>query len=129
MIAARVELDHPGISVEDALEIPVNTNRPVDRAGPDAQHLLQLFHQSKRILGCAVHFIDKRKDRNIPHAADFEELNGLCLNALCGVNEHHCRVCGHKNTVGVFGEVLVSGCIQNIDPESVKIKLHGGRSH
>ena len=57
------------------------------------------------------------------HGTDFEQFLGLRLNALCSVNDHDSRVCRHERSVCVLREVLVSGCIENIDAAAVVFKL------
>jgi len=56
-----------------------------------------------------------------------KELDGLRLNALCRVDEHHRAVRGDERAVGILGEVLVARRIQNIDVEAVVIELHDRR--
>ena len=93
----------------------------------DAQLSLQLLAQVKGVLGLSVHLIDKGEDGDIPHGADLEQLPGLSLHALGGVDDHHGGVGGHEGAVGVLGEVLVAGGVQNVDAESLVLELHHGR--
>ena len=125
VVAALVELDHFRVAVVDALEIAVRADGPVDRAGADAQHLLELLHQGERVLRRAVHLVDEREDGDVAQAADLEQLDRLRLDALGGVDEHHGAVRCDEHAVGVLGEVLVAGGIQNVDVVSVKLELHG----
>ena len=63
------------------------------------------------------------------HYADLEQLFGLVLNALRRVNYHYRRVCRHQCTVGILGEVLVSGSVENINAISVVLKLKHRRGY
>ena len=58
------------------------------------------------------------------HYADLEQLTGLVLNALCRVDHHYSAVCRHQGTVGILGEVLVSGGIEDIYAVTVVVELH-----
>ena len=59
----------------------------------------------------------------MPQGADLEQLDGLGLNALGGVDDHDRRVGGHQGAVGILREVLVTGGIQDVDAFSVVFKL------
>ena len=109
----------------DALEVPVGADGPVDRAGADAQHLLQFLHQGERILARAVHLVDESEDRDAPHAADLEQLDGLGLHAARRVQEHHGAVGRDQDAVGVLAEILVTGGIQDVDVVALVAELHG----
>ena len=61
------------------------------------------------------------------HGADLEELSGLGLHTLGTVDDHDGRVGSHQSTVGIFGEVLVTRGVQNVDAESAVLELHNGR--
>ena len=124
VIAALVELDHAGVAVVEALEVAVDADGPVHGAGADAQHLLDLLHQVEGIASGAVHLVDEGEDRNGAQAADLEQLHRLLLHALGVVDEHHGAVRGHQRAVGILGEVLMSGGIQNVDAVAVEVELH-----
>ena len=98
---------------------------PVDRAGADAQHLLHFLHQGERVFAGAVHLVDEGEDGDVAQTADLEELDGLRLNALRGVNQHDRAVRGDEHAVGVLGEVLVTGGVEDVDVVTVELKLHG----
>ena len=58
------------------------------------------------------------------HGADLEQLPGLGLHALGTVNHHDGGVRSHEGTVGILGEVLVTGGVQNVDAVALVLKLH-----
>ena len=126
MIAAFIKFNHLCIAVVNTFEITVDTDRPVDRYGPDAEHLFHFLHQGKWIFAGTVHFVDECENRNIPKTADLKQLYGLGLNTLGSVNQHDSAVCSNQNPVGILRKVLVARCIQNIDVITVELKLHGG---
>ena len=109
----------------DALEVAVRADGPVDRAGADTQHVFQLLHQLEGILARAVHLVDEREDRDRAQSADLEQLDGLLLNALGAVDQHDRAVRGDQRAVGILGEVLMAGGIEDIDMIAVEVELHG----
>ncbi len=121
--------DVSAFEIKHTLEILAGADRPVHRVGLDAEFPLDLLEQVKRIPRLAVHFVDERKDRDMPHDADLEQLSGLCLDALCRVNDHDRSICCHQRAVGILRKILVSGRIENIDAAAVIFKLHDRRSH
>ena len=64
----------------------------------------------------------------MPQGADLEELAGLGAPRLGPVDDHDGAVDGHERAVGVLGEVLVAGGVQDVDAEAVVLELqHRGR--
>ena len=116
------------VSVINALEILSGANRPVDRTGADPKYIFNLIDQFKGILCLAVHFIDKSKNRDSTHDADFKQFDRLCLDTFGAVDHHDGRIGSHQSTIGIFREVLMSRSVQDVDTESVIIKLQYGGS-
>ena len=111
-------------AVVNALEVLAGTDRPVDRVSFDTELVFYFVEQVERVACLAVHLVDEREYRNIAHYADLEQLAGLVLNALCRVDDHYCAVRGHERTVGVLGEVLVTGGVEDIYAVSLIVELH-----
>ena len=118
VVAAGVQLDQPGVAVVHALEVAVDTDGPVHGAGAYAQHRFDVLHQLKGVPARAVHLVDEREDGNGPQAAHLEQLDGLLLHAFGVVDQHDRAVRRHEGSIGVLGEVLMAGGVQNIDTES-----------
>ena len=78
--------------------------------GLDAQNFFDVLHQLEGVAGLAVHLVDEGEDGNVAQGADLEQLDGLGLDALCGVDDHDSRVGCHQGAVGVLREVLMPGC-------------------
>ena len=74
-------------------------------------------------LRLTVHLVDKGKNRDVAHNANLEQLDRLRLDTLGTIDDHNRRIGCHQGTVGILREILMSWCIQNIDAESVIIKL------
>ena len=113
-------------AVINALEFLAGTDGPVHGIGVDSKFALDFFAKVKGVFGVAVHFVDKGEYRNMAHGTDFEEFSGLGLNALCAVDDHYRRVRSHKGAVSVFGKILMSGGIKNVDAKSAVLELHYG---
>ena len=86
--------------------------------------MLQLLAQLKGVPALPVHLIDEGEDGDIPHGANLEQLAGLGLHALGRVDDHHGGVGGHQGAIGILGEVLVAGGVQDVDAEALVLKLH-----
>ena len=116
-IGAAVTLERKDLAagaVEYAAEVAAVADGPVHGIGADAEHVLDLFHEVKRVARLAVHLVHEREDRDTAHSADAEELLGLGLDALGAVDHHDRGVGGHEGAVRVLGEVLVAGGIENV---------------
>ena len=114
-------------AVVHALKILAAADGPVHRVGLDAQNFLDVLHQFKRVAGFAVHLVDEGKDGDVAQGANFEQFDGLCLNALGRVDDHDGAVGGHQGAVGILGEVLVAGGVQDVDALALVVELQNRR--
>ena len=117
------------LAVIHALELLPAADGPVHRISPDAELVLQLLHEVVRTARLAVELVDKGEYGDVPHGAYLEELAGLRLDALCGVDDHDGGVRRHKRPIRVLGEVLVAGGVEDVDTEALVLKLHNGRGY
>ena len=74
-----------------------------------------------------VQLVDEGHDRGVAHPADLHELLGLGLDPLAAVDDHQRAVHGGEDPVGVLGEVLVAGGVQEVDLEVPVVELHHRR--
>ena len=74
-----------------------------------------------------VELVDEGEDRDVPHAADLEQLARLRLDALRRVEHHHRAVGRGERAVGVFAEVLVAGRVEQVEAVAVVLELQRGR--
>ena len=77
------------ITIINSAEFFTGTDRPVDRTCCDSEFFFYFIQKIKRIICISVHFVDKSKNRNMTHNADFEEFSGLCLYTLASINNHN----------------------------------------
>ena len=99
-------------------------NRPVDRAGADAQHVLNLVHQLKRVSRFTVHLVDEDDYGGIAHTAHLHKLTCLCLHTFRSVDHDDGRVDSCKRAVGILTEVLVTRSVEDIHLVAFVVELH-----
>ncbi|MPM44841.1 hypothetical protein SDC9_91523 [bioreactor metagenome] len=112
------------LPVVNALKLLAAADGPVHRIGFNAQLMFNLLAELEGIPCLPVHFVDKGKDGNVPQHAHFKELAGLSLHALGSVDDHDGGVGRHEGAIGVLGEVLVAGGVQNINAVALVLELH-----
>ena len=104
------------------------SDRPGDRAGADAEHFLDLVQVVERLAPEPVHLVDESEDGDPAAAADLEELAGLGFDAFRAVDQHHRRVGRRQRAVGVLGEILVAGRVEQVDAVPLMLELQHARS-
>src|SRR5688572_11023585 len=122
------------VEVDDALLQIVNTakaitaaNRPVHRHGVNTEHTLDFVQQIERIAARQIELVDEGEHRQPAQLADLEQLAGLRLDALRGVDHHDDAVDGKQRAIGVFAEVLVAGRVEQREVVPAEIEFHRGR--
>ncbi len=110
--------------IDHALEARAGARRPEQRGGIERQLLADLVEQGERILGLAIHLVDEGDDGNVAQSADLEQLQGLRLDALGGVQDHHGRIGCGQGAIGVLREVLVAGRVQQVEHQPGVIEGH-----
>ena len=115
--------------IHHAVEMFAHADRPGEGHDGHAEFALDLVHQRQRILHFAVHLVDEGQDRRVACAADLQQATGLRFDAVGRVDHHQRRVDSGQHAVGVFGEILVSGGVEQIDHAVAVFHLHHARSH
>ncbi len=95
----------------------------------DLQLALHLVEQIERILARTVELVDKDHYRRAAHAADIHQLARLRLDALGAVDDYYDRVDGRQRAVGILGEVLVAGRVEDVDLHVAVLEAHDRRGH
>jgi hypothetical protein len=109
------QMNGAGTQVVDAAELRAIADRPVHRDRLDPERRLDLVEQLERVLGRSIQLVDEREDRRVPHLRDIEELQRLRLDAAGRIQHHHGTVDGGQCPVGVLGEILVAGRVEQVD--------------
>ncbi len=116
--------DGIGREIEQALKLAPHANRPHLRADVERQHIGHLVQRLEGIAALAVDLIDEGDDRHAPQATYFEQLAGLRLDALGGVDHHHRRVHRGQRAIGIFREVLVARRVEQVEDDPVLLEGH-----
>ena len=114
-------------AVQDAAEVAGLADRPGQRGGTQLDLLLDEVHQLERRQPGTVPLVDHRDHRDAAQRADLEELEGLRLEPLAGVDQHHRGVDRGQHAVGVLGEVAVAGGVDEVDHVVAVDELQRGR--
>ena len=112
-----------GVAVEHALELLAAADGPVHGVGLDAQNFFDVLHQLEGVAGLAVHLVDEGEDGDVAQGADLEQLDGLGLNALGGVDDHDRGIRCHQGAVGILREVLMARGVQNVHALACVVEL------
>ena len=115
-----------GAKIEGAGEIRAHADRPDDRRGVERQRRLDLVEQLEGMAALAVDLVDEGDDRDVAQPADLEELSGLALDALRRVDHHDGGIDRGQRAVGVLGEILVAGRVEEVEDEPVALEAHDG---
>src|SRR5947209_333518 len=125
LVAPLVEQDQPVVGqVVAAAEVVAHADGPGRRGDVELKVLLDLAHQVERVAPLAVELVDEGDDRHVAQAADLEQLAGLGLDPLGGVDDHDGRVHGGQGAVGVLAEVLVAGGVQQVEGAAFVLEGH-----
>ena len=112
------------VDVVDALEADAALDGPRQGTHVDVELFLELVQQVEGVLGLAVHLVDEDDDGGIAHAAHFHELACLRLHTLGAVHHDDDAIDGGQRAVGVFGKVLVTGGVEDVDLVVLIVELH-----
>jgi hypothetical protein len=110
--------------VVHAAESLAHAERPGYRRALDVQHCLNLIQQLHRIARLAVHLVDEGNDGRAAHAAHVEQLDGLRFHTLGRIDHHQRGVHRGQHAVGIFGEILVTGRVEQVNHVVAVFKLH-----
>jgi len=129
VLAGGEQGDLLAVQVVDALEPLAHADRPAERHAFDLQLFLDVGQEVQRLHALAVELIDEGDDRGVAHPADLHQLGGLSFDALGAVDHHQGRVHGGQHPVGVFGEVLMAGGVEQVDLVVAVIEFHHRGGH
>ena len=107
-----------------ATEIQPHAAGPHHRRGFDLQLVGQFVQQFEGIAGFAVHLVDEGHDRDVAQAADLEQLAGLGLDALGGIDHHHGGIRRRQGAIGVFRKVFMAGRVQQVEDGVLVFERH-----
>ncbi|MNF88664.1 hypothetical protein D3C84_711630 [compost metagenome] len=112
------------VEVVDTLEGLAAADGPGDGGAHDLQLALHLVHHFHGIAHFAVQLVHEGEDGGVPQPGDFHQLAGPIFDTLGGIDDHQAAVDRGEGTVGIFGEVLVTRGVEQVD-QAVRIgELH-----
>ena len=129
VLAGGEQGDLFAVEVVDALEALAHADWPGKRHALDLEFFLDVGQEVQRLHALAVQLVDEGDDRGIAHPTDLHQLGGLGFDALGAVDDHQGGVHGGQHPVGVFGEVLMAGGIQQVDFVVAVIEFHHRGGH
>ena len=115
LFAGRKAQQRSLAQVEDAAKALPMPSGQVIGAQSIPSTRLDLLEQRQRLAHFAVHLVDEGDDGRVARAADLQQLARLRLDALGRVDHHHRRVDRGQHAIGVFREILVARCVQQVD--------------
>ena len=116
------------IDIVDPLELGADINRPGERTHRDFQFVFQFVENIEGVAPFAVELVDEDNHRSVAHTADLHQLPGLLLHTFGHVHHDDDRVNRRQGAVGVFGEVLVTRSVEDVDFIVAVIEAHDGSS-
>ena len=110
--------------IETATEQSAGADGPDHRADVERKGVGDFIEQFEGVLALAVDLVDEGGDGDVAQAADLEEFFGLQLDALGGVDHHDRGIDGGEGAVGILGEILVAGRIQQVEDGAAEFEGH-----
>ncbi len=123
-VAALVQVGAVFDDMKDPAKLAPHADRPRDRHAGDLEHGFDIVEQVDGWAPFPIQLIDEADDRRRPQPADLHELDRSRLDALGRIDDHESAVDGCQSSVGIFGKVLVSRCIEQVDERAAVGKLH-----
>ncbi len=112
------------VEVIDTLEGFAAADGPGDGGTHDLQLAFHLVHHFHGIAHFAVQLVHEGEDGGIAQPGHFHQLASTIFDTLGGIDDHQAAVDRRQGTVGIFGEVLVTRGIEQVD-QAIRIgKLH-----
>ena len=96
----------------------------INKMDREVRDPLDLVDEVQRVAHLAVHLVDEGEDGRVPRPAHLQQAQRLRLHAVGRVDHHQRRIHRGEHAVGVFGEVLVAGGVQQVDDVVAVLHLH-----
>ncbi len=112
------------IQVVNSLETFAHIYWPTQWTNAYLQLCFQLVQYLERVAPFAVEFVHENHNGRVSHATNFHQLACLCFHPFCHVHHYYYTIYCRECAVGVFGKILVTGCVQNVYLVFVILKTH-----
>ena len=117
------------VKIINTTETLAHINWPTERADVNVEFFLDFVQQIEGVFTITVHLVHKDDDGRLAHTADFHQLACLSFYPLRHVDNDDNAIHRRERAKSIFGEVLVSGRIEDIYFMVGIIKRHDGRRH
>ncbi len=124
LLVGREQVESMLIYIIHAFEFRTYINRPRKRAHSNLQLGFKLVEYLERVATLAVELVYEDYNRSVAHAAYLHEFARLSLDALCHVDHYNYGVDRRKGAVGIFGKVLVTRGVKDIDFIIAVVEAH-----
>ena len=123
--AETVEVARPAI--DDAAEVTGEADRPRHRRRSGGRASARCGRACQRIHPRSVVLVDEGEQRDSASPGDLEQPQGLRLDALRGVEQHHRAVGRRQHPQCVLGEVVVPGRVEQVEDDPGVAEAQHGR--
>ena len=117
------------MDVVDTTEALSHIDRPRKGTYTYLQFLFDLVEEVEGILPLAVHLVDEDHDGSLSHTAHLHQAACLGLYALRSIDDDDDAVDSGEGTEGIFGEVLVTRRVEDVDLVASILEAHDGGSY
>ena len=120
-------IDARAIEIIRAFEGASRPHGPDHRRGVERQDVRNFVQQFDRLARFAVHFIDKRHDRDVAQTANLKQLSRARFDALGRVDDHDRAIDRGQRAIGLIGEVFVARRIEQVHHRAAVFEGHDRR--
>jgi len=114
-LARGKEMELLPVEVVDTLEGLAHADGPGHGSAFDLQFFFDLGQDVEGFHTFAIEFVDEGDQRRVAHPAHLHQFFGLGFNPFGVVDNHDRRINGSEHPVGILGEILVAGGVEQID--------------
>ena len=126
LFAGLVEVEALFEDVIDTTEEFAIANGPTEGTDANLELALNLIEEVEGVVGRAVHLVDEDDDGCFAHSADLHEFAGLGLYTFGCIDDNDNAIYGRKGTESIFGKVLVTRGIEDVDLVTIVLETHDG---
>ena len=127
LFVRRKQVEFLLVNIVNALEFRTLIDGPRQRSDADFQFLFEFVEQVERVATFAVHLVDEDDDGRVSHSTNLHQFARLRFDTFRAIDHDNGRIHGGQRAVGVFGEVLVTGRVEDVHLVVAVVKLHHRR--
>ncbi len=128
-LVRRIEVERLLEYIVYALETLAAVDWPREGTYVYTEFVLYLVQQVEWVFTLTVHLVDEDHHGRFAHTADLHQAASLRLHTLGGVNHDNHGIDSRERTERIFGKVLVTRGIEDIDMIALIFKAHHRGGH